>query len=828
MEEFQESWGASVCVDDVLVALLCCALLAATAAVDAAAASCVPPAVPGDVKGCGVPGYASQAAVVDGSQLVTAVGFDAASSAPGSSCEDLCRCGNVPASCEACVAPSVPGDVSCSQLVTAIHLNAASSAPGSPREDLCRCGNVPASCEACVTPEVSGAVIDASAAPAGSGATPAGPGVVRGDDVVLGGSSLIASTCQDEGAATTFVQALWGVQPVHKIWDINWAGWGLPDCDASVKRVTDPACVTSAVDMAGWWRGLLPHQQQFVDQMRSRWPLSAHVWQPVLGSDPDWPFLSAVLTEGVSIVHPQNVPMVSVARNYASFNECAAACGAVFASELERGLITAAPEWFASQWVHPLGAVPKKNGGVRIIHDCSYPRGASLNDAQSYLYLPWASIDSILQEVTPLCWMAGIDIQEYYRNFPVNPVCWPLQCYRDAEGQLIVDSRLQFGHRMAPEVAGRFSAALQRRLMSEFDASVTAVMDDFTIISPAQDTCLAAWRGSCSRLESLGFKLSQGPGKTEPPAHVKVSLGLEIDSVSMTVGLCPVKLAKLRDVCQQCLVSKFVTRKQLEKLLGFLMWVSRVVYAGRTFCHNLQVTMHRLRKPSHRVRVSAWLRSELLWWLNVAPSLNGKHQILPAMPVKWAQFQTDASLTGAGGEPCVGIWLQGAYNSLSYTQLCSCFADVPEKTAHISVWEMYAVVVCVRFYGDYMAGRYWRVRTDNSQVVAWFMKGDAPPHLVSLWLKEMATLSVQLRFRIGAKHIPGAANCMADALSRCAWSVVHTLLQRWAVSQSEEWLLVPDAAAPPLTYRGRVLPARSGGDTAEAGAASGGAGLFEA
>jgi hypothetical protein len=107
-----------------------------------------------------------------------------------------------------------------------------------------------------------------------------------------------------------------------------------------------------------------------------------------------------------------------------------------------------------------------------------------------------------------------------------------------------------------------------------------------------------------------------------------------------------------------------VTRKQLEKLLGFLMWVSRVVYAGRTFCHNLQVTMHRLRKPSHRVRVSAWLRSELLWWVNVAPSLNGKHQILPAMPVKWAQFQTDASLTGAGGEPCVNIWLQGAYNSL--------------------------------------------------------------------------------------------------------------------------------------------------------------------
>lgn len=84
-----------------------------------------------------------------------------------------------------------------------------------------------------------------------------------------------------------------------------------------------------------------------------------------------------------------------------------------------------------------------------------------MNDAQSYAYMPWASIDSIDRMI--FCAMspqvvswAGIDTSEVYRNLPVSPACCPLQAYHDTHGRMIVDSRLQFGHRLAPEVAGRF------------------------------------------------------------------------------------------------------------------------------------------------------------------------------------------------------------------------------------------------------------------------------------------------------------------------------------------------------------------------------------
>lgn len=562
--------------------------------------------------------------------------------------------------------------------------------------------------------------------------------------------------------------------------------------DTSVCKVVDAAFATSCVDMSDWWRQLPAHVVQFICEVKSAWPLKAEHWEKLLSDDPDWPFISRVLMHGVALVHPSRIPPKVVCSNYKSYVANMSACQEVMLSELSRGLIKNAPAWFNAQWVHPLGAVAKKNGGVRIIHDCSVPKGKSLNDSQSYLYLPWASIDHILQHVSPGCYMAGIDIKEYYRNFGVDPACWPLQCFALGSGMVMIDSRLQFGHRMAPEVASRMSAALVRALQRRHEVAVVGVMDDFTLISDSSAECLRAWQGACADLQGLNLVLSEGPGKTEPPAQVKVCLGLSIDSVSMSVSLCPTKLAKLAEVCSAILAQKSVTKKQLECLLGYLMWVSRVVYAGRTFCHNLRCAMLKLRRPHHRVRVSAWLRSELLWWLHVAPSLNGAQQILPAVPVKWSEFQTDASLTGDQGMPCVGIWLQGAYVSLGFFELHQLFdvefADVPSPSAHISIWEMYAIIVCVRLFGEYLADQYWRVRTDNSQVVSWFMKGDAPPLAVSTWMKEIASMSVHHRFRIGAKHIPGAANCMADALSRRCWLEVDRLLSRWKTCNSDRWL----------------------------------------
>ena len=68
-----------------------------------------------------------------------------------------------------------------------------------------------------------------------------------------------------------------------------------------------------------------------------------------------------------------------------------------------------------------------------------------------------------------------------------------------------------------------------------------------------------------------------------------------------------------------------------------------------------------------------------------------------------------------------------------------------------------------------MAGQHWRVRTDNVSCEAWIMRGVRQQPAVGEWLQELMSLSLVKQFRLTAKHIAGARNVVADALSRCHW-----------------------------------------------------------
>jgi hypothetical protein len=188
---------------------------------------------------------------------------------------------------------------------------------------------------------------------------------------------------------------------------------------------------------------------------------------------------------------------------------------------------------------------------------------------------------------------------------------------------------------------------------------------------------------------------------------------------------------------------------------------------------------HRL-KPHHRIYLNAGAKQDLQWWLDHVDACNGKQAILPAKPVLWRSFQTDASLTGGpGGQPCIGVWLDGAYFSLSHQRLCELFDDVPSASDNINIWEFYCVVVVCRLFGDYMAGKHWRVRTDNVSCEAWIMRGVRRLPEVAGWLQELMTLCLEKQFRLTAKHIEGARNVVADALSRCNWESFSEFLHTY-------------------------------------------------
>jgi hypothetical protein len=411
-----------------------------------------------------------------------------------------------------------------------------------------------------------------------------------------------------------------------------------------------------------------------------------------------------------------------------------------------------------------------------------------VNDSQFYWYRKFALSDDFAAMLTPGCYIGRLDVKAYYRNFGVNPLFWPLQSF-SVDGQVYYDSRLQFGMRSSPEIADRFSSALVRDAIRHGVEKCMAVVDDFTVVHELQAKCTMDWSWLCARLKELGFELSYGIGKTDSPEQIATVLGLVYNTVAWTVALDDAKVLKLAALVTTVAGSTKMCKRDLDKLCGFLLWASRVIFAGRSFCHHLLAAARSVQKQHHRVYLNRACRRELAWWASTAPSLNGSFPILPAAPHLWKDFQVDASTTGGpGATPCIGVWIDGAYVSQCHCQLAALYPDVPALDAHINTWELYAVLICVRLFSDYMAGGHWRVRTDSSSVEGWLMKGDCRDDLRHSYLSEIASCGVSRYFRLTAKHIPGAQNCMADALSRCQFEEVALLLSKWKVSHRDTWV----------------------------------------
>ena len=76
--------------------------------------------------------------------------------------------------------------------------------------------------------------------------------------------------------------------------------------------------------------------------------------------------------------------------------------------------------------VSPLGLVPKSDGGHRLIHDCSLPKGKCLNNYAVYLdKCKYESVDSAVAMLKPGYFMAKVEIKAAYRSVAISPKSYP-------------------------------------------------------------------------------------------------------------------------------------------------------------------------------------------------------------------------------------------------------------------------------------------------------------------------------------------------------------------------------------------------------------------
>ncbi len=232
-------------------------------------------------------------------------------------------------------------------------------------------------------------------------------------------------------------------------------------------------------------------------------------------------------------------------------------------------------------------------------------------------------------------------------------------------------------------------------------------------------------------------------------------LGIELDTVAMTLRLPRDKVCRLRREIDCWSKRRCCTKRELQSLIGMLQHASCVVRPGRTFLRRLIALLSVAKKPHHRIRLNRGFRSDLAWWATFLPAWNGTSMMRHVLVGRcWATVTSDASGNwGCGAFTSMGEWFQLEW-------------PVVWREVHITVKELLPVVVAVAVWGHQWSGKSVRCLCDNAAVVAIINTGTSKNERAMHLMRSAFFFLARHDVRVWAEHLPGVENGSADALSR--------------------------------------------------------------
>jgi hypothetical protein len=329
------------------------------------------------------------------------------------------------------------------------------------------------------------------------------------------------------------------------------------------------------------------------------------------------------ITHGFDIINDGSPTEQIEVKNYSSALSAHAQVEQQITQEIMEGRYVITKQ--KPQIISALGAIPKPDGNVRLIHDCSRPRGKAVNDfAKIKSDIKYQSVKNAVNLITPGCFLAKIDLQSAYRSVKTNSDHWGYTGLQwkftgDSSPTYMIDTRLPFGARLSVECFHRLSKAIQR-ILARIGINTVIYLDDILIVSKTKEDCINSILMTVKTLRALGLAISYK--KLEGPCQSLTFLGIQIDSVHNTLSLPPDKVQQLTQLLYKFSQQQRATQKQLQRLAGKLAWASHVVKGGRIFLQRILDTIRLLKETTHKVKLSSDFHIDIKWWLTYLPIFN--------------------------------------------------------------------------------------------------------------------------------------------------------------------------------------------------------------
>ena len=168
-------------------------------------------------------------------------------------------------------------------------------------------------------------------------------------------------------------------------------------------------------------------------------------------------------------------------------------------------------------------------------------------------------------------------------------------------------------------------------------------VDDFIGLG-VPSVAYASFHALCILLHQLGLDVSQK--KLVAPTTKAICLGIKIDTIRHSISIPEEKLPKIHDIVSEWTSKHFCSMRQLQSLLGHLMYIQKCVKPSRFFVNRMLDLLHRNYDASS-ITLDHDFKRDLRWFQCFLGQYNGTsffdHKLIHHV------VELDACLVGLGG-----------------------------------------------------------------------------------------------------------------------------------------------------------------------------------
>lgn len=418
--------------------------------------------------------------------------------------------------------------------------------------------------------------------------------------------------------------------------------------------------------------------------------------------------------------------------------------------------------------VSPVGLVPKKTGGWRLIQNLSYPEGDSVNSfideaLTSVHYTSFDQAMSMVQKLGRGALLGKKDIKSAFRLLPIFPGDFDLLGIKVGE-DYYVDKCLPMGCSISCAAFEKFSTFLEWIVRIKCNStSIEHYLDDFLFGGRANDNaCIEAMNIFDSVCQDLGVPVADE--KTEGPVTCLVFLGLEIDTLEQVVRIPRVKVEEITLVLKDLLDKTKVQLKDLQSLLGKLAFCVKAMPGARAFSRRLYSLLAGASRPHHFIRLTKGVKDDIGVWLEFFQNFNGTFHFFDQ---DWVS-STDLELfTDSTGNPDLGCGAVFGKHWFAFKWPNSWQGSGLMKD--ITFLELVPIVMALYVWQNEFRNKKILLHCDNQALVEILNSSTSRSDHVMSFIRPLILHCLRSNIQIRARHVRGKDNSIADALSRFQW-----------------------------------------------------------